>query len=393
MKLTIKGKLIGGFSLVLALMLIAAVIAVSNLSGMNNLLNGIVEKSAQKVNLAGDINQNLLEISRAEKNLILADTQERMQQYGAFIESTLKQMKDRQENLKNLSDEQGKGLLDQFGTVWDDFMGVHKQVKELAFLNSNVKAKALSQGSAREAYDQAAAAIANIVQKNKAAIDSNLNAAALKDLAHKINLAAEVDRNLLEIQRAEKNMILATSEENMAEYAKAIENVQRNLTESLDALDKIALDSEKVDLRGFRTQYNTFLDLDKKVQELTLQNGNARAFALASSKGRELADKAQDMIEAIITKNQKDMERDKGDSDKNYTSARNMLFGVAAVSLLIGIGLAFWIITGITQGLAYAQAVTNAVADGDLTREIKNTSQDEIGNLLQCHEENGRKNA
>jgi DnaJ-domain-containing protein 1 len=81
---------------------------------MNDRLEGIVNSSAQKVKLAARVNQNLLEISRAEKNLILSTTQEAMDAYAGFMDTAQQDMDTRREELRELSDEKGKKDLDSF---------------------------------------------------------------------------------------------------------------------------------------------------------------------------------------------------------------------------------------------------------------------------------------
>ncbi len=116
--------------------------------------------------------------------------------------------------------------------------------------------------------------------------------------------------------------------------------------------------------------------------DLARENGDNRAFDLASGKGQELADKSQELMEEIVVKNEKDMEADKATSDRDYASARNFLIGLAGVSLLLGIGLALWIAINISRGLTNAMNVTKAVAEGDLSKEVVICSRDEIGDLL-----------
>jgi CHASE3 domain sensor protein len=114
MKLTVKTKLFGGFGILLILLAISAALGLNKLSGMNDRLEGIVNSSAQKVKLAARVNQNLLEISRAEKNLILSTTQEAMDAYAGFMDTAQQDMDTRREELRELSDEKGKKDLDSF---------------------------------------------------------------------------------------------------------------------------------------------------------------------------------------------------------------------------------------------------------------------------------------
>ena len=382
MKFTIKARLFVGFALMLLLIVLSAGLSINKLSGINDRLNGIVDGSAQKVKLAARINQNLLEISRAEKNLILADTQEQMEKYAGFIDQTRKEMGSRREDLRKLADEEGKAKLDNFGAAWEDFLQVHKQVKDLALLNSNVKAKQISQGDARETYEKAAADIAGLVQKNTLQGANSTDLAELKQISQKINLAKDIKQNLVELQRDEKNMILANTQADMDVYSKSMEKIRQDLEDRTNNLEALVTGDEKAELDKFKQHYALYLDQHAKVIDLTKQNGNARAFELASGKGRELADKSQELMADIVTKNEQDMNQDKTMSDRNYVSARNLLFAIAAISLLLGVSLALWIVITITKGVNNAINTTKAVAEGDLSKDVQISSNDEIGDLL-----------
>ena len=382
MKLTIKARLFGGFAVVLMLMVISALVAMNDLSGINDRLNNIVDVSARKVELSAHINQDLLTISREEKNFILAETQERMDKYEGLIEQTRKEMQDREDTLKKLVSEDEKIIIDKFESAWGEYFDVHKQVKDLSLLNSNIKAKELSQGAASEIFDKAASAIQAFEAKLDKQISKTQDVGALKKIAEKTKLTALIDRNLLKIQRDEKNMILAKTKQEMNEYAKAIDGIQKELDEGMDELDRIVTGDEKTELKKFREQYALYLDQHNKIQELTLQNSNTRAFELAEGKGRELSDKCQELMAGIVDKIQKDMTTDKETSDRDYASSRNLLIGLTLISILLSIGLVLWLIININRGITNAIDITKALATGDLTKDVQVTSRDEIGELI-----------
>ncbi|MFT6902946.1 MAG: hypothetical protein ACJAXS_003165 [Colwellia sp.] len=73
---SIKTKLIVSFSFLILLLSLIAWSGITGMSSINKLLEGAVNISAEKVKLSAHINQNVLAISRAEKNIILAQTQE-----------------------------------------------------------------------------------------------------------------------------------------------------------------------------------------------------------------------------------------------------------------------------------------------------------------------------
>ena len=72
MKLTMKGRLIGGFGILIGLMILMAVISLDKLASMNVQIDTIADVSAEKIKLGARINQDAIAISRSEKNIILS---------------------------------------------------------------------------------------------------------------------------------------------------------------------------------------------------------------------------------------------------------------------------------------------------------------------------------
>jgi methyl-accepting chemotaxis protein len=145
---------------------------------MNNRLNKIVNITAETIKLGARINQNLIEITRSEKNLILARDISEIKQYEVFIEKTIKQMQERRTKLRKLVNNEGKVLLDKFLENWEQYLEVHQEVKKLA--NNAVKddSKALhskliqlSSGKGRKLADNAQSFITAIVNLNDKVLD------------------------------------------------------------------------------------------------------------------------------------------------------------------------------------------------------------------------------
>jgi methyl-accepting chemotaxis protein len=381
---TIKAKLIAGFGLLVLMLAAGSLIGVSKLGGMNEQLNSIVDVSAEKVKFAARINQNVLEISRAEKNLILSDNQEIMNDYIKSIKSIQEEMRDRREKLRELADEQGKATLDRFKTVWDEYISVNEKITTLALMNSNERAKALSQKEAREAFEKASTAIDAIVERNTKTLETASTVENMREMTNRIILANRIDRGLLKIQKAEKDLILATTQEEMAVYAKDIDGLIAELNEQEKRLLAIVTQEGKENMAQFKVLYGKYLELSAAVRKLSMENGNELAFALSSGKGRELSNSAQELMASIVTKNEKDMDNAKAISDENYLKARNLLWLIMAASLLFGAGIAFWVIQGISRGLAQANRVVEAIAIGDIDQKIHIGTKDEVGQLLEA---------
>ena len=160
---SIKAKLLASFSLIIIMLIVTAGIGIYNLSIMNDQMSKIINVSAEKVKLAARVNQGALAVSRAEKNIILADSKAAMDEYADFIAQTRDEMLERRATLRNLVNDNGKRLLDEFAATWDEYIEVNLQIRDLARADLNDKAIVLSKNEGRRLNDLAISQMANLV--------------------------------------------------------------------------------------------------------------------------------------------------------------------------------------------------------------------------------------
>ncbi|MFT5838668.1 MAG: methyl-accepting chemotaxis protein, partial [Flavobacteriales bacterium] len=383
---SIKGKLIAGFSLLIILLAVLAYMGMHSLSVMNDRLNIIVDVSAEKVKLAARINQGVLAISRAEKNIILSKTQQEMDEYVAFTNEIRDEMKKRHILLRELINDDDKKIVDQFASYWDQYIEVNKEVRALAMLNSNVRAETLSKSIARDAYEEATTAMAFIVDRNNNSLAETQSIDDIRNVAQRITLAARINQNLLEIQRDEKNMILSSTQQEMDGFAKAIQLTNEQLHMRLNLLKNIISDDGRNEFDDFHQAFDKYFAWHEKVRNITRDNGNQQAFNLSNSKGRMLNDRAFDIMSRIVTKTEDDMAKNSRISDENYFTARNLLLIIAGIGLLAGIAIAFYISNNVNSALQrlLSNLEETAKGNGDLTVAIDDSSKDETGDVARA---------
>jgi len=176
--ISLRSKMLMIIFLSFMVTLLVGLIGIESLSIMNERLNKIVNFTAEKIKLATRINQNLLEISRAEKNMILAKQQSEMERYIAFIEKKRKEMQERRTKLRQLINESEKESLDKFAALWDSYLEVFQEVKKLTLSNNDnnstdTLAFKLSSGKGRDLSDKAQKIIASIVDTNDIDLDND----------------------------------------------------------------------------------------------------------------------------------------------------------------------------------------------------------------------------
>ena len=378
MKLTIRTKLIVGFAAILAMLAISAVISIQRLGTLNEQLNLIVDYNNAKVRYASDMRTELLMISRAEKNIILDITVEGMNRHLANSDRYIAALMENRQKLGALADERGKELLKQLDEPMNQFLTTHRKVRELALLNSNVRAHQISKTEGRQAIDAAAA----ILEELEAEL--LLRAKSSTDAAEAAVISARIGQNILFAHRQEKVMILETELGEIERQVKSIAQQDAILDDRIATLDKLATPSERAKLVKFHAAWDHFLEVHAKIRQAMLENGNAEATKLSGSTGRQFADATETVLDAIIEKNLREMAAAKQATDETYVAARNLLIGFLVAAVIFGVVTAAWLLNYISKSLRNALDLATAVAGGDLTRTVEIKNKDEIGLTLEA---------
>jgi methyl-accepting chemotaxis protein len=334
--------------------------------------NIMADNAASRVLLGAQIKQDMLTISRAEKNIILAKSTKDMDSYADATAATRKDMLLRRAALRELSDADGKVTLDQFADVWDKYLEVNDKIRQHARNKENDKAFTLASNEGRAFTDQADRLMTSIVNKNDD-INSVVSLEAT-NAANRTLLAARIIQDMLSMHRDQKSLILVTTQDAMAVYVEAMDVSKQQIDSRLAELRKNSTLESNVDLNKFSTAWDQFSDISDEVVETSLENGNSKAFELSTNDGRVLSDKAIDLIAGIVSENEKDLAQDKVSSTANYLAGRNLLLIILGIGLLIGLGTAIWIIRGIMQQLGAEPPVileiAEKIASGDLESEL-----------------------
>lgn len=384
MKLTVKAQLIAGFSILIILMLIMSFVSLNKMSDMNDRIDNMADVTAMKIKLGARINQDAIAISRAEKNIILARNVEDMDTFATFIADRRKDMQERRNQLRELVNEDGKSRLDKFAITWDDYLEVSKGVRDFARLNSNSKARQLSSDGSRKAYEKAEAIMKYMANRNdeEVANTNNTNAQAV-NAGSRALLAARIIQNMLEIHRAEKSLILESTQKGMDQYAKSINKTKTTLNTRLAELRNLATVEGKRDVEKFSNAWNIFIEFNDEVRDTSRENGNSKAFELSNGKGRELSNKAIDLMSEIVSLNEKGLDEDKLSSTNNYLAGRTMMLSILGIGMLVAFGTATWIIRNLMLQLGgepdEVGELAESISRGDLTQDLTKNTKKRIG--------------
>ena len=222
--------------------------------------------------------------------------------------------------------------------------------------------------------------------------DSNARTSEMMKNAENFQLAVNLARKAqvdfkIEIQEW-KDLLLrgndsAAFEKHKNAFVKKGEESRDGLRQLGQTLSQLGLDTPLI-AEASRTNS----DLAQKYQSALTQFDPTKAESAhivdksVAGMDREPTRKIDDIV-AFVAQESKDLMQQSEDeaSQRNALALRSLL-AVVVVGTLIGSGLTYWIINGITGPLRSAVKVARTVADGDLTSRIETGHKDEIGELL-----------
>jgi len=163
MRFTLKLKLGLAFGLVIALLIGAAGYGISGLAGMNGTMTGLIDGPVARVQLAGDVRFELLQIISGEKSVIIETDAGKMK----VIDGEIAQHVQTFEGLLNQGDQVSppdeREKYDELRATWETMQPLDAQLRSLGLSNQNAQATALALGPVRAASLQCLDAVQQLV--------------------------------------------------------------------------------------------------------------------------------------------------------------------------------------------------------------------------------------
>ncbi|MBS1191446.1 MAG: methyl-accepting chemotaxis sensory transducer, partial [Rhodocyclaceae bacterium] len=198
----------------------------------------------------------------------------------------------------------------------------------------------------------------------------------------KVVLTNNIVNEINVVARAMRNSLLVKPDAVQRELDQVLE-ARKKVNDYLDQLEKTVRSEEGkkafakiVEARkAYQGDQQKFFDLQRagqRDQVIELMNGS-----LGKTQGAYI-DAAQGLIEhqsASMTQGGKE-------AGEMAVSTRNLIITLAIVSIILAIGLAWWVTRSITKPVGEAVDAATRIAKGDLTVRIDSDSKDEVGQLM-----------
>jgi methyl-accepting chemotaxis protein len=303
--MTIKAKLIGGFTILVVLGALSAIMGIEALKGMNERLRQLVDVASPQVLLAEHLQQYMLELQRAEKNLLLSTTDEEMATYTRQMETTERAIGEDIATLKKLASNKINAQIAAFEAAFANFKQISFQVREGRRKNTNQQAFVLSSGVGRELYDQAEAALRTLTQAN------DKEAATLRkradESARQVALGGRTVQALIQMYRVEKNIILENNPAGMQTYEQERTTWKKAVEEGIALLETTITAEGRSRLEHFKTAFAEFRNVSDRVANLAFAVASEEsdsAWELSTKEGQPTFAKAEAALQELVQLNE-----------------------------------------------------------------------------------------
>jgi methyl-accepting chemotaxis protein len=204
----------------------------------------------------------------------------------------------------------------------------------------------------------------------------------LKGPVERNQMIGDMEVDLLQILRAEKNLILADAAADTAAYDAELIKYRAKFADGLQKYESVASAEGKKRIAAIHTPWQQLIVLQDKIRELARVNNDAEAKSLSQVQGRKLIGEVNKPLDEVTELNQRLMAQAKEEARHEYERAFQIMIGATVAILLIAAAAGIWISLNISRGLGRAGALADAVAVGDLEQTITVSSNDEIKDVV-----------
>jgi methyl-accepting chemotaxis protein len=376
MRISVKSKLAGAFGLVIALTATVGGVSYVKLASLNDTVDRIVSERVHIYQLAEDTQKHVLESVRAEKDAILAPSDEETRRYIQVSGGEHAKALETIAEAKSAAKPDVAPYFEKVRVGVEQNWTIQNELLTIALANSESRAHDLVGASGQPAF----AALMGSLSTAQAEMMRTRGTTTPEEIVafNKLrSLCAQLWSDTLSAVAAqttdEADKVLdkhAVVLDAVVAQRDAVRSMMRSAHPDI-AFDETLADIAKLlkvdgDLMHYAKEAATVRATDISMQPATLK---VRA---------ELFKSIDDLVSLVKAK----LAEDQAGAIADYGQARALLIGIIAASIIVALAAGAWISIAIARGLGKAVGLANAVAIGDLGQSITVKDDDEIGDLV-----------
>jgi hypothetical protein len=265
-------------------------VALTFYSFINRQSSSPLETRVRKIELLAKIRIQLLEAIEAEKNAVLAITDEASEEFAARARQAAGGVENSRKEIESIiyqdKNPREMELINEFNACWLQFTDLDRRILELATQNTNLKAKKISATQCNQEMDLFEASLNRLIQRNTR--DGRCNEVVLN--SYKALTAS------LKLFALHKPHIEEADDQEMDKIERIMKSYDESASKSLEALRHIADLRGNEDLKNAESAYGRFMSLTGEVIRLSRMNTNIKSEELSVGKKRLISSECQEIL-------------------------------------------------------------------------------------------------
>jgi len=195
----------------------------------------------------------------------------------------------------------------------------------------------------------------------------------------------EADTALLQMARAEKNYLLASTPEERSTYRGKIAEYRTKVDDNLaKARPLVTTDAGKAFLAKIDTAWKERQDVVDQIVTLADKDQLEKKRAsvdLSMGLGRQKANAVEEAMDGLVGVKEENAKKAADETDETYRSSRAMMLAMVVGGVLIGLGLGIFIARSISRPLGKMAETAKQISLGDVNQTVDYRAGDEVGSL------------
>lgn len=200
-----------------------------------------------------------------------------------------------------------------------------------------------------------------------------------------VQLVERINTQTADLRNNEAVHIISTDEQTINQATTDINKVKKQVDASVSAYKKLISSPEEEKLiSDFDSEYQQYLDIQKKLLALSEQNKNIEAKNLFLGESLKAYTEYSDILLELSTVNEKGAAEASEYGDVIYDSSINIMIITVIIVAGIILAIGLMISRNLVQSITIVQDAMTKMSEGDLTVRIKDQGKNELGLLALC---------
>jgi methyl-accepting chemotaxis protein len=372
MRFTIKQKLASTFAAIILLSGIAAWVGTNSLATMDDHVDAVLSGPVNRLEKIGDIQTTFLEMLRNDLNIVISTDANDIKQYEERSRGLRGALLNKLEDYSHIVMAVNRGKFDELRKLVSEYIPLQEKILENGRHDTNVEALQIAENVGHT--DE-------FVEMLRPLRDHLAGTKPTPETASASITLGEIFILLRNIEIRQRDTILATTDADVASWNQKIKAAISVIESKRDVFRRLPDAQERTLADKFFERFGKWAPVNDRIMSLSTEMSKARAASLSMGEARKIRKAIVEQIEGMLVNIHKAVEGSKVEANNVYTHARLILLATVAAAILFSVAAALWISISISRGLSSAVTMAGAIANGDLTQQLKIRSNDEIKDL------------